>query len=235
MQRHAIFILLFFCSVKLPAQSKRSYIDSVVASMKIEDSDDPEDIALDVTRPFKTDSEKVRALYFWVTENIEYDFKQLKNGSPVFYGDPDVYYDFMITRTLRKKKGVCGQYAMLFAELCRYARIPCKVIIGWGLTSLYYPFDLLLGNESNHGWNAVRINGKWYLLDLTWASGSVNSRLTKFIKQRNDLYYLTPPEEFAIRHHPEEPRWQLLEKPYSMQGFVKNAREKLNEGKYAGL
>lgn len=222
MSRPLFFILFSGFFLAGFAQNKKINVDSVMATLHIDNSDDPEDIAMDVCKPFKTDSEKVRALYCWVTENIAYDFKLLKTGFPIFYGDPDVYYDFMVTRTLKKKMGVCSQYAMLFKELCKYAKIRCEVVEGWGLSKPYYPLSILVDDASNHAWNAVNINGKWYLLDLTWASGSGNG---KFIKKRNDAYYLTPPEKFILDHHPENPEWQLLDKPYSMWSFVNNARK----------
>lgn len=225
MQRCSLIVLASLLSFPLQAQLKRTNVDSIMATLKIDDSDDPEDIALDVTKPFKTDSEKVRGLYYWVTENIAYDYKMLRNGIPPIYGGYDAYYDFMITRTLQKKKGVCGQYAMLFAELCKYARIRCVVVEGWGLQTPYYPLGILAEDVSNHAWNAVRINGNWYLLDLTWASGTCNGKLTRFIRQRNDDYYLTPPEKFILDHHPENKEWQLLAHPYSMWTFIMNARK----------
>src|SRR5947208_1276793 len=115
MSRPALFILLsifVFCG---RAQNKKTNVDSIMATVHIDDSDDADDIALDVCKPFKTDSEKVRALYYWVTANIAYDYKQLRNGPPMLSTrDPWAFYDYTITTTLQKKKGICGQYAYLF-------------------------------------------------------------------------------------------------------------------------
>ncbi len=231
MQKLLFFTVLAFSLLngsECAAQEiKRCNVDSIVASMKIDDSDDADDIATDVCKPFKTDSEKVRALYYWVTENIAYDYRQLRNGSPHIGSGYWDFYDYTITETLQKKKGICGQYAYLFAELCRSARIPCKVITGWGLHKPNNLLRILAEDVSNHAWNAVLINKKWYLLDVTWASGTVNGRLTKFSKQRNDFYYLTKPELFVLDHHPEYKEWQLLNAPLNMWTFIGNARRKM--------
>jgi transglutaminase/protease-like cytokinesis protein 3 len=32
----------------------------------------------------------------------------------------------------------------------------------------------------NHAWNAVRIDGNWYLLDATWDAGVVGEKSNKF-------------------------------------------------------
>src|ERR1700758_2307183 len=103
------FLIFLICeeNITLAQESKKTNVDSIVLTLNIENPFDAEDLTIDLVRPFKTDSEKVRAIYFWITENITYDFKQLRCGSPFFY-DYDKYYDFMITRTLLKKKGICG-------------------------------------------------------------------------------------------------------------------------------
>ena len=217
MRRYLLFItvvsFLLYGSNGAAQQVKRSRVDSIVATLQIDDSDDPEDIAEDLTRPFKTDSEKVRAIYYWVTENIAYDYKLLANGFPIFYGDPDRYYDFMIRRTLQKKMGVCSQYAMLFAELCKHAGITCAVVEGWGLSTPNNVLRILVEDVSNHAWNAVRINGQWYLMDLTWASGNKAYRKKRIKGARNDFFYMTKPELFVLTHHPEQKGWHLLDAP----------------------
>jgi transglutaminase/protease-like cytokinesis protein 3 len=232
MQRVLLVIIFGIYAFGTHAQSKKTNVDSLMATLHIDDSDDADDIATDVCKPFKTDSEKVRALYYWVTANIAYDYKQLRTGPPMLSTrDPWAFYDYTITRTLQTKKGICGQYAYLFAELCRSAGIPCVVITGWGLHKPNNLLRILADDVSNHAWNAVLINKRWYLLDVTWASGTVNGRLTKFTRERNDFYYLCPPEKFVLNHHPEQKGWQLLNKPYSMWTFIGNARKKKKEEK----
>lgn len=220
--RHALLMPLLFAALLLNAQRN---VDSLVERLHIaKDNDDPEALARELTRPFSTDSEKVRAIFYWVTENIAYDKKLLENGFPILYNE-DQYYDFMVLRTLQKRKGVCSQYAMLFAELCKYAHIKCQVIEGWGLGTPYNPLRILVEEVSNHAWNAVRINGRWYLLDATWASGNVATKRQWTKGKRNDLYYLTDPNLFVLTHHPEEKEWQLLDQPLNMWHFIGKARQ----------
>jgi transglutaminase/protease-like cytokinesis protein 3 len=77
---------------------------------------------------------------------------------------------------------------------------------------------------SNHAWNAVQINKKWYLLDCTFASGYIDLNKVKFVKHRNDVYYLTPPRIFILDHHPSDSKWQLLDKPLDINSFINNAK-----------
>jgi transglutaminase/protease-like cytokinesis protein 3 len=73
--------------------------------------------------------------------------------------------------------------------------------------------------QPNHAWNAVRIEGQWRLLDSTWGAGYL-SPAGEFVRAFNAHYFLTPPELFIYDHLPEDPQWQLLDPPISMQRFV---------------
>ena len=94
----------------------------------------------------ETDEEKVMIFYHWITENIEYDHKY------------DVAYQhFDVARTLRTKKGVCYDYANLFAVFCRSQNIQCYVVDGY----------LRQDRSAQHTWNRVFYNGTWWNLDVT--------------------------------------------------------------------
>ncbi len=110
-------------------------------------------IALNITSNIKNDSLKVVAIYNWIFENVDYDwetYKKLKNGQP--YSDEA----WKVKDILRTKKAVCGGYAELFNDLCYFNNIKSKYILGES-------------NLEGHAWNAVYINQKWYLMDITWA------------------------------------------------------------------
>ena len=55
-----------------------------------------------------TDEEKVKAIYEWMIHNFEYDYEY----------EPVVQY-FNVHKTVRTQKGVCYDFAHLFAALCR--------------------------------------------------------------------------------------------------------------------
>ena len=66
----------------------------------------------------ETDEEKVMIFYHWITENIEYDYEY-----------DMAYQHFDVARTLETKKGVCFDYANLFAVFCRSQNIKCYVVV----------------------------------------------------------------------------------------------------------
>jgi transglutaminase/protease-like cytokinesis protein 3 len=203
----------------------RHYIDSAVLSWNLTDMHDADDLTDTLTSIFNTDSDKVRAIYFWVTQYISYDLKRCENNMDIILEhDHDIDKDGnleknrMIKQTLRRKRGVCQDYADLFAYMCNYANIKCEVITGLGVSAAQGWALALMGNGSNHAWNAVLMDNKWYLIDPTWASGYFMG--DRFKRRRDDYYYLTPPAELIKNHFPDEDNWQLLSPVVDRKAFL---------------
>jgi transglutaminase/protease-like cytokinesis protein 3 len=71
----------------------------------------------------------------------------------------------------------------------------------------------------NHSWNAVVVEGVFYLLDATWAAGNadLSNPHGQFVFNFSDYFFCTPPDQFIYTHFPfdlvtNQPRpcWQLL-------------------------
>jgi len=212
--------------------ARKSHVDSIVSTMNLKSERDPAELAFAITDTFNTDSEKVRAIFYWITQNIAYDYAGFLSGKNMTYYGNDVgnYYYKRICHTIAIKKGICEDYALLFQFMCKTIKINCEKITGYVLTSkppALFKYSLS-DNTTNHAWNAVMINKKWYLIDVTWASGYVNQSKKRFVRKLNEFYYLTPPKDLIINHYPLEPKWQLLNAPYNMKSFIANARENWN-------
>jgi hypothetical protein len=76
------------------------------------------------------------------------------------------------------------------------------------------------GKPGSHAWNAVRIQGEWYLIDVTWDAGYIDGTGT-FFQRYQTQYLFAPPQEFVRRHLPTEPSWQLLTPPLSRGDFLR--------------
>jgi transglutaminase/protease-like cytokinesis protein 3 len=182
-----------------------------------------EAFARKLTAPFDTDLEKVRAIFSWIAEHIEYDCTKFRKGSLTieFSGRSQeeidekirAYEEAEMERTLRKKKGICHDYSYLFVRMCEAIGIRSEVVGGFARTSRFTP------SQSNHAWNAVQIDGGWGLLDVTWGAGTVNNDATRFVKMFRDEYFLPRPEDMIFTHFPEEEKWQLLDTPFSMEEY----------------
>jgi transglutaminase/protease-like cytokinesis protein 3 len=235
MKHYFLTPFLLFCLHIFGQNNTQINVDSMTAQINADRIFEPELLAKTLTAKLDSDSLKVRAIYYWITEKIAYDCAGYRNGIYVDYkwDDIDDYYRQRVHRTLAQKKGICEDYARTFKAMCDAVRIPCEVIEGFGLNS--YPsriLSILSAEAPNHAWNAVRINNKWYPLDVCWASGSANAFVTEFIRMRNDNYYLTDPEKFILDHHPLEQKWQLLKtpltkkkRPWTLKAFIKNSRK----------
>ena len=61
---------------------------------------------------------------------------------------------------INKGTCVCEGYAKLFYFLCRANGIDCIFMVGPAVNSS--------GKREDHAWNKVRIDDKWYSIDVTW-------------------------------------------------------------------
>ncbi|MFT3824535.1 MAG: transglutaminase domain-containing protein [Chitinophagaceae bacterium] len=159
-------------------------------------------IRLEFTEP----ALRVRACYAWVTGHIN-------------YATTVAYDKGLIDSVLKYKETDCEGYTVLFQYMCKQLDISCAIITGFGRTAdstLYMD----TGNvPTDHGWCAVRVDGRWHLIDITWASGFSDGKTNRFIRNRNDWYYFTPPEKFIYDHLPKDTIWQLLLPAMTAEAF----------------
>jgi hypothetical protein len=65
-----------------------------------------------------------------------------------------------------------------------------------------------------HVWNAVQIEGHWQLLDVTFANGRYTSNGKVEQRRPTNLdWFMVAPRVMICSHLPDEPRWQLLQRP----------------------
>jgi transglutaminase/protease-like cytokinesis protein 3 len=143
-------------------------------------------------------------IHDWVVSHVTYDHESLEPGKRQPQ-DADT--------VLRRGTGVCAGYANLVVALSKAAGLDAVYITG----NVRENDGSLAG--SSHAWNAVKVDGKWALMDTTWdvvsdADGSGTPRY------RSD-YLFTPPEVFRYDHLPERESWQLHSAPISKGDFIR--------------
>jgi len=211
-----IFCILLFLPLSFYSQSKPDnfyLVDSKVGSVPVTNT---ATLADQLAALGNTDKEKVRAIFRWITGNINYNVRPVgrkKNTPVLFYEEPDdssgslpPLNERVAAKVLFKGVAFCEGYSRLFKVLCDRAGIKAEMIYGYARTHNNKRFGV------NHTWNAVYIDSAWHLLDVTWASGIVTFA-NEYIRQFNDFYFLTPPELFIRDHYPEDPQWTLLANP----------------------
>jgi hypothetical protein len=177
-------------------------------------------LAKHLTEQDSTELQKVTSIFKWITSNIAYHVRpdrrkvigknSLKNYQSEIGeeddGSPLKPLNERVSETvLRKKVAVCDGYARLFTTLCDLAGIRSEIIVGYASSGTNKPTERF---GVNHYWNAVMIDGKWHLLDATWASGYVKDN--EFVPVYDDSYFLVPPDGFIKDHYPDDARWTLL-------------------------
>jgi hypothetical protein len=167
-----------------------------------------ESLAAYLIEPATNDREKARAIFRWIAENIDYNVDVFFGASSGSIRSEDV---------LKSRRSVCYGYSDLFVSLARESGLEAAMIKGYGKGYGYVPGQHFAG-PANHAWNAVRINGSWYLIDCSWGAGYVNGE-GKYVRQFDDHYFMTPPSQFIFCHFPEDVRWQLLNQPLTKEEY----------------
>ncbi|MEP2238829.1 MAG: transglutaminase domain-containing protein [Maribacter sp.] len=164
-----------------------------------------------LTTSLKTDVEKFRAIYTWISSNIANDYSsyvKISSKRKRFAKDREAFLDWnrnitpkVFKSLLEDKKTACTGYAYLVKEMANLAGFACDIVDGYGRTP-----TLLLKEDSapNHSWNRVQINDKWYLCDATWSAGEtiVVNGTPFFQSDYFDGYFLADPVLFAKNHFP---------------------------------
>ena len=147
---------------------------------------------------------RARALFRWIAGHISYNVAGFQSGN---YGDlsPD--------GVLRSRSSVCEGYARLGEALGAAMGLEVQVVSGWS-KGYGYTSGQRFDGPTNHAWMAVRIGGQWRLMDPTWGAGYLDQS-TQFVRRFQEHYFLTAPDAFVFDHLPQDPRWQLLERPIS--------------------
>lgn len=112
-----------------------------------------DDILHDIIRPEMSDYQKIYEIYHWIQDNTDYDYEtyyRIINDTNIDRRDASqsagsVFFD---------GRAVCAGYADAFYYLANLAGVDCIWVHG-----------------GDHGWNAVKLNGSWYFIDVTDESG----------------------------------------------------------------
>lgn len=126
-----------------------------------------------------TEYEKIKFLHNWMIDKFTYD---QSNSNPNAY---NVYGAFS-TRSV-----VCEGYSRAFKYILDGLGIESVIVSGTATNSA--------GVEEPHMWNYVRINEKWYAIDVTWDDPIIadGGTLTEEMRYK---YFLKGSNEFLTNH-----------------------------------
>ncbi len=105
-------------------------------------------------------------------------------------------YDQDMTSVFIEQDSVCAGYSRAFQYLCKASGIECAYIEG-----MAYGFQD--DDEEAHAWNLVKLDDKYYWVDVTW--GDPISDDEKF--KKTYPYFCSDDTEFLKTHKPEAAVW----------------------------
>jgi transglutaminase/protease-like cytokinesis protein 3 len=209
-------ILLSFTFLKA---QQLSPIDATVAQYP-KTFESSEELAALINTDFTTDEDKARAIYSWITRNVEFDVKaqfSKKKKKRITYKDKVDLAQKQQKQRIRTEnkalvehKAVAEGYATLYKRLCDLTGIYGYILTGTAKARI---FDIgKLPRMQNHSWNVIQIDKEWYFVDATMGAGTVDYTEKTYKTDVNDKYFFTTPELFYLNHFPKEKDWLLVEK-----------------------
>lgn len=191
----SVIVQLSYCETAADMQKKTAEIDRAVEKIFAECFPQGVEKASELRREKK--------IFDWLTDHVTYDHVSLEKYAKRFdmLGDAWTAYGALVLKT-----AVCQGIACAFKLLCDRLGIPSLVVLGFG--------------GERHAWNIVRINSRFYQVDVTWTlKHSID--LTVPYKRYE---YLNIPD--AIMHKTHKPDDDFLPKctslranPYRIKGL----------------
>lgn len=146
--------------------------------------------------------EKIKYVHNWLIDNLEYDTTYKQTDIHNVYG------------ALVNRKVVCEGYARAFKYILDGLDIENILVSGTATNSN--------NSTESHAWNYVKLDGKWYAIDVTWDDPIIKGggRLTDKLRYQN---FLKGKEEFLSNH---------IEDGYLSENSIKFVFPELNSKNY---
>lgn len=119
------------------------------------------DFTLELTKNCKTETEKAKTIFNWVTSNITYDM------DAIFYTCDEVF---------AKRRGVCAGYTFIMHDMLSSVGIMSLFVSGiagisepeYSANDVFNYVPESIQTTKKHGWNIAYIDGQAVIIDATW-------------------------------------------------------------------
>ncbi|HEY5390534.1 MAG TPA: transglutaminase domain-containing protein [Hanamia sp.] len=207
-------LLALICIVfSLSAQNNTEETSATRKAIPINKSQSSSEIADFINSHYQSDDQKVLAIYSWLVNNIQYD------NDSLHFVVLDEDNDQRVSYALRRRKGVCENFAAIFSDLCTKCGIPSFEISG--LTKQGSSVA-----SQGHMWCAAFVDNAWNLYDPTWDAVWQGNNTREY------NYFKVSPAVFIQSHLPFDPLFQLLNYPINYHDFVTGSEGRKNEQNY---
>ncbi len=207
MKRFLLFFSMLLGSIGMFAQPRSDKPEVEYYKTPVSSSDtgekmppasryDYSEVAKQLTSGCKKDYQKIRAIYQWICDNIEYDTS---------------YSIYTADECFDKRRGVCQAYCELFYHIAKACGVTTEIVGGQSKDSE--------GVVGKHAWLFAYTRDNYGMfLDPTWGAGSVNGN--KFTKSSNPwLWFNVNSEWLILSHFPDDKSYQLTNVPVTLNEF----------------
>lgn len=155
-------------------------------------------LARKITAGCTSDYQRIKAIYYWVCDNIDYD-----TSYEIHRADSCMFY----------RKGVCQAYCEVFYQLATVVGIKVEVVNGFSKNEVNFI------SSAGHMWLFAYTRDKHGIfLDPTWGAGIL--RDNKFVRNKDYWqWFNVNPEWLILTHYPEKDAYQLIDSPITFDEF----------------
>lgn len=107
----------------------------------------------------------------------------------------------------------------MYEDIAIYLNLEVKCVSCYAKGAGYLSGKKIHNFETNHEYNVIKLDDKWYPIDSTWGAGHTNG--SKYEREFNEFYFLADPELLIRSHFPSDENWQLTKKIYTLDEFEK--------------
>lgn len=217
-----LLFLFLLISFSLSGQNF-DHVDTVVKTYPRYTS--PQQLADKISKDFSSDLDRVRASFKWITQNIryslEYYFHNERSISFSYTNEREreiqlqKIRDKIVKDAFVSKTGVCEEYAQSLKKLCDLMGIESILLKGYVRNNASEISET--PQDTNHVWNAVKINDKWIFIDATWAAGFVVNG--KWEQVFSGYFFDIPRDKIGLTHYPYDKKWQLVLNSGTLKDF----------------
>lgn len=178
MRRFLFYFFMFFCVLCCFSADAKQYssaeIQRYVNQTPREAENKLSSLTAYLTAPFDNDYDKAKAIAFWIASRINYDEYLYSNGKT---SRLIKRYDGQTPQELLNSRvGICSDFANLFYNLCRRAKIRAGVVHGYAYPS-GHSLTTSLRRNSAHAWNYFTYKNNKIYVDTTFmAQGTTGIR-----------------------------------------------------------
>lgn len=168
-------------SSEFDIRSEKYIKESIIDNIKLRDSAINEILNSNEILESKNNYEILYNINKYLTHHNEYN-KKITSNDNIYNYDCHNCLSALLSKT-EKDAPFCDGYAKAFKILCNKKGIPCTLSIG-------ISYSNITNSSGTHEWNLVKLNNKWYAIDVTWNDPVAETNSGFVSGLENEKYFL---------------------------------------------